>query len=238
MAVPLNAFLNPLIRELENHPVNSNPFFLAFRDRVLSPMRLQAWLRQYHYFCKHFVKVLEGLLYRTPVEELEMRIELIKTLHSELGNGRSDQAHIRLLERFAEALDLTAADLDRTVPIREVETYLSVLHRLFVDSDYLTALGSELAVEVTAGAEFRYFYPGLKRYGTFSARDLVFFELHLEIEDFHSAWLADAVRKTARSQADLDRVAAGARTTADAWQAFWQGMYREVFETAPTGAGR
>jgi pyrroloquinoline-quinone synthase len=227
--------LDALVTEIERHPVNANAFFQAFKDRRLSREQLRAFLRQYHYFCKHFVKVLEGLLYKTPVDELEMRVELSKTLHSELGSGRSEQAHIRLLSRFAGAVGLGQEELDRTAPIPEVAHYLAVLRRLFVESDYLTALGAEMAVELTAASEFRYFYPGLTKYGTFSAHDLVFFEMHLEAEDCHGAWLTEAVRKTARTQADLERVASGARTTADAWQRFWDGMYREVFDKTPAG---
>jgi pyrroloquinoline-quinone synthase len=228
-------FLEPLLNELESHPVNSNAFFQAFKDRWLSRDQLQVFLRQYHYFCKHFVKELEGLLYHTPLNEVELRVELIKTLHSELGDGDGERAHIRLLERFARAAGLSKTDLEGTVPISEVTAYLSLLHRLFTESNYLAALGAELAVETTAAAEFRYFYPGLTKYADFRAGDLAFFQLHLQAEECHSQWLADAVRKTAKTQADLDEVAAGARATADAWQMFWEGMYREVFEKANTG---
>jgi len=135
-----SGFLDSLVQELTSHPVNTNPFFLAFREQRLTRGQLQEWLAQYHYFCKHFVKALEGLLYRTPVDELEMRVELAKTLHSELGNGRSDRAHIRLLERFAGAAGLHSMDLARTVPLPEVADYLELLGRLFVEADYLIAL--------------------------------------------------------------------------------------------------
>ena len=100
-------FLDALVQELKDHPVNTNVFFQAFKDQYLSRRQLQTFLRQYHYFCKHFVKVLEGLLYKTPVGALEMRVELAKTLHSELGNGCAEQAHSRLLERFAAAVGLS-----------------------------------------------------------------------------------------------------------------------------------
>ena len=230
MTQAAEAFVDSLVDELTCHPVNRNRFFQTFMDQRLSQSQLQEWLSQYHYFCKQFVKLLEGLLYRTPVEELEMRVQLAKTLHSELGSGRSEQAHIRLLERFADAVDLSGTDLQRTAPIPEVAEYLAVLHRLFIEADYLVALGAELAVEVTASAEFRCFYPGLLRYNRFSSDDLVFFELHLEAEDDHGLWLADAVRKTAKSDSDLERVAIGARTTVDAWHSFWEGMYRGVFK--------
>jgi pyrroloquinoline quinone (PQQ) biosynthesis protein C len=228
-AADADAFVDSLVGELTRHPVNSNRFFQTFLSQRLTKSQLQEWLGQYHYFCKQFVKVLEGLLSRTPVDELEMRVQLVKTLHSELGNGRSEQAHIRLLERFAAAAGLNETDLQRISPLPEVAEYLAVLRRLFIEDDYLAALGAELAVEVTAAAEFRYFYPGLLRYDQFSAEDLVFFELHLEAEDDHGLWLADAVRKTAQSSADLNRVATGARTAVEAWQSFWEGVYRGVF---------
>ena len=70
------SFVDSLVAELTRHPVNSNPFFQTFLAQRLTQGQLQSWLIQYHYFCKHFVKLLEGLLYRTPVEELEMRVQL------------------------------------------------------------------------------------------------------------------------------------------------------------------
>ncbi len=222
--------LNQLMEELTAHPVNHHPFFVRFQAEYLSRRQLQAFFRQYHYFCKHFVKVLEGLLYATPIDEVEMRVELIKTLHSELGSGSCEQAHVRQLERFGNKLDLRESDLKRTRPIPEVKTYLQTLHGLFSETDYLVALGAELAVETTAISEFRYFAPGLYKYSNFTPEDLIFFELHLQEEQHHSDWLRDAVRRTATTPGQLARVAAGARQTADSWHEFWNGMYREVFQ--------
>ena len=223
--------VDSLVNELQTHPVNTNCFFLAFRDRFLTTYELQTFVKQYHYFCHRFVKELEGLLYHTPLEELEMRIELAKTLYSELGEGSAEHAHIRGLERFAQVLGLSPAQLAQTQPIPEVSRYLQVLHRLFSGSGYLAALGAELAVETTAGSEFHYFLPGLRKYPQFTSQDLAFFELHLEEESKHSLWLANAVRKTAKSSEDLELVATGARETAAAWHFFWQGMYDAVFNT-------
>ncbi len=233
--------LTALVGELERHPVNSNCFFESFKTQWLSQAQLQIFLRQYRYFCHHFVKHLEGLLYRTPVDALDMRVELIKTLHSELGGGDLNRAHITLLDRFAVALGLDPLSLDGTEPIPAVRSYLTTLGRLFLESDYLTALGAELAVEVTAASEFRYFYPGLKKYEAFSERDLAFFRLHLEEEVCHSTWISSAVMRTARSAGDMDRVITGARHTADAWHQFWLGVHDRVFgedsSPAPSPSG-
>lgn len=225
--------LDSLIEEIRAHPVNTHRFFRVFRDRALSPDQLRTFTRQYHLFCHRFVKLLEGLLYHTPVEALDMRIGLAKTLNSELGDGKADQAHIRHLERFAQRVGLPLADLLSTEPIPELRRYLEVLSRLFLASPYLVALGAELAVETTAISEFRFLLPGLRKYPQFEDRDLWFFSMHLQEETLHGDWLTEAVRQTASSPDDLALVAQGARETVDAWQECWDGFHREIFQDEP-----
>lgn len=229
MGASLATRLESLLHELKHHPVNTNQFFETFKDQYLRQDQLRTFLRQYHYFCKRFVKLLEGLLYRTPLDQVEMRIELVKTLHSELGSGSLERAHITLLNRFANALGLTETELEQTIPIPEVQAYMEVLHHLFTEEDYLTALGAEMAVEVTASSEFHYLYPGVKKYPSFCEKDIEFFYLHSKEEECHGTWLIQAVHKTAHSAEDHEKVAAGARATVKAWHEFWQGLYREMF---------
>lgn len=228
--------IDSLIDEILTHPVNSNEFFRMFKARQLSPRQLRLFIRQYHYFCFQFVKVLEGLLYHTPIEQVEMRTELAKTLYSELGSGSHEHVHIRQLERFANSIGLRPLDLEDTEPIPEVTQYLDTLRRLFSGPSHLTALGAELAVETTAVSEFQYFVPGLQQYGHFNSGDLAFFQLHETEEEAHGEWLIEAVRKTAKSDEDLYEVAIGAREVADAWLEFWDGMYRAVFDANPSDA--
>ena len=228
--------IDSLVGELQEHPVNANEFFRTFKERQLSLQQLRVFIRQYHYFCFHFVKVLEGLLYYTPIEHIEMRAELAKTLYSELGSGSPERVHILQLERFARSIGLYPRDLEDTEPITEVSMYLEILRRLFLRSSYLTALGAELAVETTAASEFQYFLSGLQQYKRFTRRDLEFFEMHVAEEEIHCQWLVDAVRKTAQSDDDLCEVTNGAREVADAWLEFWDGMYRAVFDSNPSDA--
>ena len=220
--------VDSLLDELRAHPVNCNQFFTEFRDQFLPIHQLQRFIEQYHFFCFRFVKVLEGLLYSTPLEELDMRIELTKTLHSELGNGVKERVHIRHLEHFAQTLGLPPSELLHTRPIPEVQQYLNKLDQLFRNSGFLKALGAELAVEITAISEFRFFVPGLQKYPQFSKKDLWFFSMHLQEEANHSDWLTSAVRKTAKTTNDLEEIASGARETAEAWHQFWTGMRTHV----------
>ncbi len=225
--------VDSLVQELERHPVNLNRFFQTFRAQTLSLQQLQLFVRQYHYFCFHFVKLLEGLLYHTPIHKVAMRSALAKTLYSELGSGSPDHAHSRQLERFAGATGLQPRDLQDTTPLPAVTAYLDTLKRLFLHSGHCTALGAELAVETTAVSEFTSFVPGLQRDERFHHRELEFFTSHLAEEQQHSQWLVEAVRQTIKTDADFQQVAAGARETADAWLSFWDGMYQAVFAAHP-----
>jgi pyrroloquinoline quinone (PQQ) biosynthesis protein C len=229
MNPPQTLTVDSLLEELRTHPVNTNQFFVEFRNQFLTIDQLRLFAKQYHYFCFRFVKILEGLLYHTPIEQLDMRIELMKTLYSELGSGVIEQAHVRHLEQFIQTLGIQQSDLRQTRPISQVEYYLESLDRLFLRSDFRKALGAELAVETTAISEFRYFLPGLQKYSQFSEADLTFFSMHLQEEACHSDWLIEAVRKTATSYEDLELLAIGARETADAWHQFWLAMYEAVF---------
>src|SRR5947199_9645391 len=127
MAPTRDRVLESLVAELEQHPVNSNVFFLAFKDQYMQRGQLELFLKQYRYFCKHFVKLLEGLLYKTPVDHAGMRIELAKTLHSELGSGRSERAHIRLLDRFANGMGLSDAASERERPMEGGGAYMQTV---------------------------------------------------------------------------------------------------------------
>ncbi|GJL53471.1 MAG: hypothetical protein NPIRA02_06030 [Nitrospirales bacterium] len=223
--------VDSLLHELTTHPVNTNIFFVDFREHVLTTAQLQTFVGQYHFFCHRFVKLLEGLLYQTPLDELEMRVELTKTLYSELGSGSLPHAHIRQLERFAQAVEMSEQDLRHTQPVPEVQEYLECIHHLFMEAGYLQALGAEWAIETTAVSEFQYFLPGLQKYSQFTPHDLTFFSMHLEEELAHSHWMTQGVRHTAKNPEDLEQVARGARQTAEAWHTFWKGMHRTVFDS-------
>ena len=49
--VPTLRLLDSLVAELDQHPVNTNVFFQAFKDQYLQREQLELFLKQYHYFC-------------------------------------------------------------------------------------------------------------------------------------------------------------------------------------------
>ena len=224
-----DSFLLDLAKKLREAPVNRTPFYYKFRDRNLSEEQLRRFAVQYFWFCKNFIRVLVGLVYNTPDSEEEVRLQLVKTLYSELGYGKKEGIHLNLLRKFTTALNISQQELDEAVPIPDVEQYIRELGDIFLKADYREAIGAEFGVEITAAPEFTFLYPGVKKYSRFSPEDIIFFKFHLTEEELHGDWLTEAVAKIAESDKDRRLVEKGALRAAELWNQFWVGMDQYVF---------
>ena len=222
-------YLKDLTKRLQEAPVNRTPFYYKFRDRSLSDEQLRRFAVQYFWFCKNFIRVLVGLIYNTPDSEEEVRLELVKTLYSELGYGQKQGIHLNLLRKFTAALNISEQELNEAEIIPEVEQYIRELGEIFLKADYREAIGAEFGVEITAATEFTFLYPGVKKYLWFSPEDIVFFKFHLAEEKKHGDWLTEAVSKIVVKDEDRRLVERGALRAAELWNQFWIGMDRYVF---------
>lgn len=225
----MSDFVSTITAELEALPVNTNSFYRRFKEERLTEDQLLRFAQQYFWFCKNFIPVLAGLIYNTPVDEAGVRLELVKTLYSELGYGKEKDVHLNLLRRFTTALGLSEEALTAIKPIPEVENYIRLLDEMFTRGDYRVGLGAEFGVEVTAGLEFSYLCPGVFQYSRFSKDQVYFFTFHLIEEQNHGDWLGQAVAKLAKTPEDEEKIRLGAFKAAALWDEFWKGMERYVF---------
>lgn len=221
--------IQELTQELEAKPVNHNNFYKRFRDETLSQEQLRRFAKQYFWFCDQFITVLVGLIYNTPSNQGAMRLELIKTLYSEMGYGKEENIHLNLLRRFTTALGINEEELQTVTPTPKVAAYIEGLDELFTRSDFRKAVGAEFGVEVTAALEFTYLSPGIEKYKQFTKQDIYFFPFHLAEEELHSDWLTQAVLNICQTEEDLALIREGALKAADLWGEFWEGMEAYVF---------
>lgn len=229
----MNTQIDQLVDQLESSPVNSNPFFVRFKTEKLSQEQLVKFSKQYFWFCQNFITALCGLIYNTPVELEDTKLELIKTLYSEMGYGKKQGVHLNLLRNFTSALGISEEDLKSVQPIPEVKGFIEKLTDLFANRDYRESIGGEFAIEVIAAPEFTYLYPGIQQYD-FSPEEIIFFKFHLAEEELHGDWLTEAVRQMVKTQEDFDLVKVGAQQAEQLWADMWDGIYREVFDAEPT----
>src|SRR2546427_8030565 len=83
-------FLDALDRELQAHPVHTNPFFEAFQ-RGVTREQLRRFIRQWYTFGIRFRKILIGLLYNLSDKDEAIGLELMRVLYSEYGGGGAGQ---------------------------------------------------------------------------------------------------------------------------------------------------
>lgn len=219
-----------LRNEIENASVNRNRFYTAFRDRVLTEGQMKKFIGQYFWFCKTFIRTLAGLVANTPDEQEDVRLELVKTLSSELGYGNKQAIHLNQLRKFTKKLGLSEDYLGQVELIPEVKNYIKDLRYLFGDADFRESIGAEFGVEVTAYPEFTYLYPGLKKYKEFADDDINFFKLHLVEEKLHGDWMTEAITNLGTTEQDRELIRSGALKAIASWGKFWDGMYEYVFE--------
>src|SRR2546422_10600179 len=83
-------FLDALDRELQAHPVHTNPFFEAFQ-RGVTREQLRRFIRQWYTFGIRFRKILIGLLYNLSDKDEAIGLELMRVLYSEYGGGGEEE---------------------------------------------------------------------------------------------------------------------------------------------------
>ncbi len=226
----MNTFLEDLTQEVKKSPANSNPFFQKFKDDFLTREQLQIFARNYFVFCREFIPTLAGLIFNMPMKEEDIRLELVKTLYSEMGYGNKKAVHLNLLKKFTDALGLNSEELMTASACPKIQAFNEGLRDLFVKSDYRVALGAEFAIEIIAAPEFTYLYPGVKKYKEFSDLDIIFFKFHLEEEQLHGDWLTEAVKNLLKTDEEKKLVWQGAHEAVALWGQMWEVMMEEVFQ--------
>lgn len=223
--------VDDLIASLRALPVNCNRFYVRFRAGGLSFEQLRTFAGPYYWMCIQYEgRLLPGLIARVPIAEDAIRLELVRTLYSELGACDPHRVHAALFAKFMRAIGCTDAAIADAAPISAVAAYVEQLDDVFRRGSFTTALGAALGVEVTSATEFEYLTPGALTYRPTLGDDaLEYFTLHAIEEEHHSDWLAAAARAAARSPTDILELREGAMLAARLWTDFWEDMYTHVF---------
>ncbi|AJT70098.1 hypothetical protein T261_8506 [Streptomyces lydicus] len=175
-------------------------------------------------------------------EDLDARVECVKNLYSEYGNGDPSKAHLVLLESFLADLltrlkgeQVTAAEV-RAVPALPTTTAFSSGQRaLFESDDQRTVQGALLAQENLAYSMLTRLYEGVRNYKSVYATDDEFHEaceyfyVHIgEAEKDHKIQAAISAAAVCRDEDDLAVVTEGFTRFVDLTADYWRGVAAEM----------
>lgn len=209
----------------ENHPLWRHPFVERCRSGALTPAQVRMLGGQMYQFCREFTRFLATALAACPCEEARMVIA--ENLWEELGEGDPERAHPALFRRFTRALGMSDVQL-AAVPA-EPETQALIDSYLGLSSRYgvLGILGALCyASEGIVGALYAQIERGLLGAIPFSRDALVFFEVHVQVDDGHADKLESVLLPLLKTPQDILLTEQAIRAALDARCRFFDGVLR------------
>jgi pyrroloquinoline quinone (PQQ) biosynthesis protein C len=170
--------------------------------------------------------------------DLNARVECVKNLYSEYGNGDASKAHLVLLENFFT--DLLSRLLDLPVlpeqihsadPLPSTVAFSSGQRKLFTSEDQRTVQGALLAQEHLAYSMLTRLYEGVRNYKYAYRTDDEFHEaceyfyIHIgEAEKEHKREAVNSTVAVCSSETDIEVAASAFRKFADLTADYWAGV--------------
>lgn len=208
-------------------PVDDNRFYENFRSRDLTRDELQFFADQYFYYIRTFPQILAGLSHR--VDSEAVRVELAKTIVSELGEGTPGKKHFELFQNVIGALGIKVRD-DLAVPHNaESEALVDGLRQIFLRDSTIVAVGGHYTIEKVGLGMIHNLYEGFRRYPQITVENMEYFYLHLFLEADHVAWISEAVRQHTSDPKAVAELEEGAFRVAKLLADFWEGLYQNIF---------
>jgi pyrroloquinoline-quinone synthase len=207
------------------HSLWRHPFVERCRAGQLTLAQVRVLGAQMYKFCREFPRFLGTALAACQHEDQYMVIG--ENLWEELGKGDPQRAHAALFRRFTKALGLDDARLSAIPAEPEtaalVDTYMDLSRRYGV----LGILGALCySSEGIVGALYSQIRRGLLRALPFNKEALVFFEVHVHVDDGHADQLESILLPMLHTQHDLQIVELAINDALHARCRFFDGVLR------------
>ncbi|MCF3106544.1 iron-containing redox enzyme family protein [Streptomyces roseoverticillatus] len=218
----------------------NNEFYDRWMGGPLSFPEVSVFAEQYlHRTVNTSVMVALSVL---NTRDLAARVECVKNLYSEYGNGDASKAHLVLLESFLADLlsrikgaPVSAEDISGVPALPTTTAFSAGQRELFESDDQRTVLGALLAQEHLAYSMLTRLYEGVRNYKSVYATDddfheaCEYFYVHIgEAEKDHKAQAVASATAVCRDEDDLAVVEKGFRGFVDLTAAYWAGVAAEM----------
>lgn len=234
-------FLAKLRAEIETHPGVNHLFLARVATAPFSREDYRVFGENHYPLVCVFTSYLERLLVRAPSSEA--KLWLAKVLVDEYGEGSEGEDHATLYAHFLRACGSTVPDSPGLVKVPEPAHAFVTEHRRIVSEEpFLVGLGA-----VGPGHEwaipkmFNAIIPGLRRAG-FTKEEMLYFDLHVEQDVDHGAWLEEALVQFGNTEEARAQIRRGALLSLEARARFWTGVqsavvrFRQPHAVRPDGA--
>lgn len=217
----------------KNHPLWNHPFLVRCSHEQLTLSEVRALAVQMYHFCNTFHRILATILASCP--DVDAQHVILENLLDEMGGGDPQASHPELFKRFTRALgidDATLVELPLTPGTNNlIETYFSLAPRY----DYLIALAVVcFASEGIVGILYQQIQQGILGATELSDDALIFFEMHIHVDDSHAANLAALLEPRITSPQQIHTIETAIVQALDARIQFFDDIQRQTAHMQPT----
>jgi pyrroloquinoline-quinone synthase len=178
-------------------------------------------------FSKEFNRILASIL--SCCQDESTQLVILENLFDEMGQGDVSQCHPELFRQFTRALgiqDETLAALPTAPETRAlIDTYLHMPYKY----GYLAALGAVCyASEGIVSSLYTQLYKGIVGAAPLPKESLIFFEVHINIDDSHAAKLAAVIEAQIGMTEDDNNIKRAILEAMNARFQFFNGIQRQI----------
>lgn len=214
------SFRNSLEESVRNHPVLTSNRWLEQKERRIEKRDLLLWLRQEYFVSVDFVNWF--LNTAAVSDSVEAKIVLVQNIWEELGEGKAEDSHVRILSKFLSDMGEVVEDGHR---LPETKAYLDLMQKI-TRTDFYSALGAlGPANEYLLKLEYSRMF---KSYRDLKERTILpegkFFQVNLDADESHAEKLFRLIEVVADTEEKRNRVMEGSRLALDARLVFYEGL--------------
>ena len=211
----------------QTHPLWRHPFVERCRAGELTLPQVRALGVQMYKFCHQFPSFLAMAL--ASCQQDDARIVIGENLWEELGEGDPQRAHAALFRRFTRALGVDDAQLAALPALPETSALIQTYRCLSEWYGLLGILGALCyASEGIVAALYSQIQAGLLRTSQFDREALMFFEVHIHVDDGHADQLESVLLPMLHSAREEHLVEQAILSALDARCWFFDGVLREA----------
>jgi pyrroloquinoline-quinone synthase len=189
MKIQSSSFMQGFEHVAQVHPLWVHPFLQRCRSRELTLSEVKVLAVQMYKFSKQFNRILASIVSCCLDEQAQWVI--LDNLFDEMGRGDVSQAHPELFRHFTRAIGISDIELEAHETYSETQVLIDTYLGLASEYGYLSALGAVCyASEGIVRSLYTQLYVGIQGAAPLTKGDLIFFDVHMDVDDGHAAKLA------------------------------------------------
>lgn len=226
MNINTSSFMQSFAQISQTHPLWFHPFLARCRSGSLTLSEVRILAVQMYKFSKQFNRILSGIVCSCMDDDAQWVI--LENLFDEMGRGDKSQSHPELFRQFTRAIGINDDELERYITYPETQHLIDTYLSLSQEYGYLSALGAVcFASEGIVNALYTQLYHGIQGAAPLKSESLIFFTVHLDVDDGHAAKLSAVLQSRLQSQSQAIDIHRAILEAMDARVQFFDGIQKQ-----------